>query len=74
VEEEVKHNPQKFKWNKVGIYDTFADADEKRNALNEKGSLTKIRRCGEEGSRFKVLTGESIDKPKTKSKKKEKKK
>jgi|TARA_R100000008_G_scaffold25894_1_gene14016 hypothetical protein len=72
VEEEVKHNPQKFKWNKVGIYSTYEDADEKRNALNEKGELTKIRRCGTGGSRFKVLTGESVEKPKPKKKEKKK--
>ena len=72
MEEEAKHNPQKFKWNKVSIYATFADADEKRNALNEKGEMTKIRRCGDGGSRFKVLTGESVEKPKTPKKKKKK--
>lgn len=70
MEEEVKHNPQKVKWSKVSIYDTFSMADEKRNTLNSKGSMTKIRRCGTEGSRFKVLTGMSIDKPKTNKKKK----
>jgi hypothetical protein len=72
VEEEVKHNPQKFKWNKVGIYSTFADADEKRNALNDKGERTKIRRCGAGGSRFKVLTGMSVEKKQTVKKSKKK--
>ena len=71
MEEETKHRPQKFKWSKVGIYDTFTDADDKRNVLNEKGERTKIRRCGMGGSKFKVLTGTSVEK---KTSKKEKKK
>ena len=67
----MSHKPQKFRWTKVGIYDTFVDADEKRSSLNEEGKLTKIRRCGNGGTRFKVLTGQPIEKPK--SRKKEKK-
>ena len=72
MEEETKHRPQKFKWSRVGIYDTFTDADDKRNALNEKGELTKIRRCGMGGSKFKVLTGTSLEKKQTAKKNKKK--
>ena len=72
MEEEVKHNPQKYKWTKVGIYNTFVDADQKRNSLNEKGEMTKIRRCGTGGSRFKVLTGMSVEKKQTSKKDKKK--
>ena len=56
------HNLQKIRWSKVAIYSNFEDADKKRNELNEAGKKTKIRRCGDDGSRFKVLTGASIDK------------
>ena len=63
VQEEIlENNPQKFRWIKVSIYNSFEDADKKRNALNELGERTKIRRCGMGGSRFKVLTGESVEK------------
>ena len=55
-------NLQKIRWTKVAIYSNFEDADKKRNELNEDGKQTKIRRCGAGGSRYKVLTGESIDK------------
>ena len=72
MEEETKHGPQKFKWSKVGIYDTFNDADEKRNAVNEKGERTKIRRCGMGGSKFKVLTGTSVEKKQAPKKEKKK--
>ncbi len=69
-EEKLENNPQKFRWNKVAVYDSFEDADKKRNILNESGERTKIRRCGSGGSRFKVLTGESVEKKRESKKEK----
>ncbi len=68
TQQKMDERPQKVKWTKVAIYDTYVDADEKRNSLNEEGKLTKIRRCGPRGLRFKVLTGQPIEKPKEKKK------
>ncbi len=47
-------NPQKVKWKNVAYYDTYAEANEHRNKLE---GLTKVRRCGEYGTRFVVKSG-----------------
>jgi len=50
-------NPQKIKWKNVAYYDTFSKADAHRNNLE---GLTKVRRCGEYGTKFVVKTGKPI--------------
>jgi len=50
-------NPQKVKWKNVAYYKTFAEADTHRNSLE---GLTKVRRCGEYGTKFVVKTGTPI--------------
>tara|TARA_Y100000310_G_C20013845_1_gene504186 strand:+ start:66 stop:293 length:228 start_codon:yes stop_codon:yes gene_type:complete len=67
----MKHNPQKFNWKKVTILDTFEEADKKRNDLKEKHKHLKIRRCGPDGTKFKVLVGEPIKKKTKKDEKKQ---
>lgn len=61
--EEIPVLPQRFKWKKISIYDAFEEADKQRNTLRDDShELTKIRRCGPDGVRFKVLIGEPIEK------------
>jgi len=50
-------NPQKVKWRNVAYYNTFEEADTHRNSLE---GLTKVRRCGEYGTKFVVKSGTSI--------------
>ena len=52
-------NPQKVKWTNIAYYDNFGDADAHRNRLE---GLTKVRRCGEYGTKFVVKTGKQIKK------------
>ena len=55
-----KHNPQKYKWTKKKVFDSFEKADELRKALEESGNLVKVRRCGPAGIKFKVTVGSEI--------------
>ena len=55
-----KHNPQKYKWTKKKVFDSFEKADELRNALKETETLVKVRRCGPAGTKFKVVVGSEI--------------
>jgi hypothetical protein len=55
-----KHNPQKYRWTKKKVFDSFEKADELRNALKEKEALVKVRRCGPAGTKFKVVVGSEI--------------
>lgn len=50
-------NPQKIKWTNVAYYDNFSEADMHRKRLD---GLTKVRRCGEYGTKFVVKTGKPI--------------
>ena len=47
-------------WQKIKVFDTYGEADELRSKLqSEKGNSDleiKIRRCGPEGTQFKVKT------------------
>ena len=52
-------NPQKVKWANIAYYDNYDEADAHRKQLD---GLTKVRRCGEYGTRFVVKTGTKIDK------------
>jgi len=50
-EETPKHNPQKKVWEDTGIFATYAEAKIVSDGLN---SESKIRRCGPDGTKFKV--------------------
>lgn len=52
-------NPQKIKWTNIAYYNNYQEADAHRNQLD---GLTKIRRCGENGTKFVVKTGKQINK------------
>tara|TARA_Y100000034_G_scaffold113925_1_gene149457 strand:+ start:371 stop:586 length:216 start_codon:yes stop_codon:yes gene_type:complete len=57
ITEKKLPNPQKVKWKNVAYYNTFQEADKHRNSLE---GLTKVRRCGEYGTKFVVKTGKLI--------------
>ena len=66
-QEESMPNPQKFKWKQSARYKTYEKADAKRQALIGEGEKhVKVRRCGPEGTQFKVIIGTPLE---TKSKK-----
>ena len=52
-------NPQKVKWTNIAYYDNYGEADAHRSRLE---GLTKVRRCGEYGTKFVVKTGKQINK------------
>ena len=60
MSEEVKIPQQRYKWTKKKVFNTFNEADTLRKKLKAEGSLTKVRRCGPGGTKFKVLTGSEI--------------
>ena len=52
---------QKFSWKKVKIFDTYAEANEAReNLKKENKAYLKVRRCGQGGTKFKLLTGTKL--------------
>ena len=55
-----KINPQKYKWTQKKRFNTFEDADKLRNQLTEEGNKVKVRRCGPQGTQFKVVVGTKI--------------
>ena len=75
--EETK--PKSFPWKTIGFFDSFEDADKKRNALLGGDSPNdqveaKVKRCGPGGSKFtvKARLNPKYDKPKEKKKAKKK--
>tara|TARA_R100001082_G_C4363084_1_gene160356 strand:- start:660 stop:869 length:210 start_codon:yes stop_codon:yes gene_type:complete len=60
ITEKKLPNPQKVKWKNIAYYDNFLEADEHRNKLE---GLTKVRRCGEYGTKFVVKVGTRIKEP-----------
>ena len=75
-----KHNekqippPQKFKWTQKSRHKSFESADAKRNKLKDEGEQNvKVRRCGPDGTQFKVVVGNPLEKKTTKNKKGKKK-
>ncbi len=52
-------NPQKVKWTNIAYYSNYQEANVHRNQLD---GLTKVRRCGTNGSKFVVKTGKKINK------------
>jgi len=51
--EPPKHNPQCKVWEDAGVFNTYEEAKAKSESLS---SESKVRRCGSDGSRFKVKT------------------
>ena len=51
-------NPQRFSWKIVGTYNTYHEALVKKNALTDKN--IKIKRCGDNGSKFSVRVGTKV--------------
>jgi len=65
--EKQEPNPQKFSWKKKSTHKSFESADKKREKLKEEGvEHVKIRRCGPDGSQFKVVIGSPLAKKKGK--------
>jgi len=64
-----KESMQKFTWKQYGIYETFISADITRHELLKVNKHVKVRRCGPEGTKYKVKIGSLIEKPKTKKEK-----
>ena len=59
---EVK--PQRYSWKKHKVYSNYNDAADEKTKLVEDDKLVKIRRCGPNGSQFKVVIGKEINKKK----------
>tara|TARA_B100000131_G_scaffold223515_1_gene215078 strand:+ start:802 stop:987 length:186 start_codon:yes stop_codon:yes gene_type:complete len=51
MDEQVKTNTQKKEWKSVAVYDTYAEAKVKSESLEAE---TKIKRCGPQGTKFRV--------------------
>ena len=51
-------------WQSAGVFQTFEEADLKRNQLQEKFDLVKVKRCGPGGSLFKIKTWSTPSSPK----------
>jgi hypothetical protein len=51
MDEQTKTNIQKKQWESIAIYNTYAEAKAKSESLEAE---TKIKRCGPQGTRFKV--------------------
>ena len=51
MDEQTKTNTQKKEWKSVAVYETYAEAKVKSESLE---SETKIKRCGPQGTKFKV--------------------
>ena len=58
---------QKYKWVQKKRFDNFTDADTLRNELKKENEAVKVRRCGPNGTQFKVVVGVKV-KPDKKSK------
>jgi len=62
-DKEFKINPQKYSWKQVKIYETYKDAESRKFGLIREGHENiKIRRCGSQGTKFKVLIGSAVKK------------
>ena len=56
--EKQMHNPQKKVWKDDGIFNTYEEAKNKSDSLETE---SKVRRCGPNGTKFKVKeTGEIV--------------
>ena len=62
-------------WETFGIFDTFEEADGKRNELSKLHEIVKVKRCGKGGKLYKIkFWNEPAPKPQTKKKKSKKRK
>ena len=62
--------PQRFKWKQKTRYKSYEKADTKRRSLIEEGEKhVKVRRCGPDGTQFKVIVGTPVEAKSKKSKK-----
>ena len=53
-------------WKVVARFDSFDEADQKRNAISKSGKETRVRRCGLDGSQFAVKVRTDEKKPRVK--------
>ena len=53
-------------WKVVARFDSFDEADQKRNSINRSGKETRVRRCGMDGSQFAVKVRTDEKKPRDK--------
>jgi len=51
TEEKPKHNPQRKVWEDAGVFNTYEEAKLGTIKIN---SETKIRRCGPNGTKYKI--------------------
>jgi len=51
TEEQPKHNPQKKVWEDAGIFNTYEEA---KLGTIRYAEETKIRRCGPDGTKYKI--------------------
>tara|TARA_R100001082_G_scaffold103005_1_gene73433 strand:+ start:2647 stop:2904 length:258 start_codon:yes stop_codon:yes gene_type:complete len=63
---------QSKSWDTAATFETYKEADQKRNELKEEFDLVKVRRCGKGGNLFRVKTWSEPKKPIEKNKKKNK--
>tara|TARA_R110002020_G_scaffold66816_5_gene175514 strand:+ start:860 stop:1078 length:219 start_codon:yes stop_codon:yes gene_type:complete len=62
-------------WETFGIFNTFEEADTKRKELLSVHKIVKVKRCGKDGSNFKIkFWNEPAPKEETKRKKSKKRK
>lgn len=54
------HKPQKLKWHNHKTFNTFPEANSERIKLLETQQNVKVRRTGEEGSKFTVKIGSPV--------------
>ena len=52
--EQQSEKPKAKGWTRVGMFDSYSDAVVCRDKYSEQSKETKIRRCGEGGSKFQV--------------------
>ena len=62
MSEKKKPNPRKYTWKQVKRFKTFDEADIERNKLKKQGSIVKVKRCGPDGTLFKVIVGTKLSK------------
>jgi hypothetical protein len=53
-------------WKVVAKFDSYGEADQKRNVIQDSGKETKVHRCGPGGSLFAVKMRTDEKKPKAK--------
>lgn len=70
TDEKITPNPKRFAWKRNSTHNTFEAADNVRSELKKDNEHVKVRRCGTDGSQFKVVIGTPI---KTNTKNKESK-